>query len=82
MGDVGLLTMKTGISQHTILSGESNLFMGAITENYVAQVPVAKGYDLYYWTSENIAELDFVLQRQGMRTALELQIRAGHQAFT
>ena len=73
MGDVGLLTMKTGISQHTILSGESNLFMGAITENYVAQALVAKGYDLYYWTSENIAELDFVLQRQGMRTAVEVK---------
>jgi predicted AAA+ superfamily ATPase len=50
MGDVGLLTMKTGISQHTILSGESNLFMGALTENYVAQALSAKRYDLYYWT--------------------------------
>ena len=28
MGDVGLLTMKSGISQQTVLSGEGNTFMG------------------------------------------------------
>lgn len=62
MGDVGLLTMKSGLSQQTVLSGEGNTFMGAVTENYVAQQLVAKGYDLYYWESNSTAELDFVLQ--------------------
>ena len=33
MGDVGLLTMKSGLSQQTVLSGEGNTFMGAVTEN-------------------------------------------------
>lgn len=66
MGDVGLLTMKSGISQQTILSGEGNTFMGAVTENYVAQQLAAKGYPLYYWESSGTAELDFVLQ-QGNR---------------
>lgn len=63
MGDVGLLTMKSGISQQTVLSGEGNTFMGAVTENYVAQQFAAKGYDLYYWESSSTAELDFVLQK-------------------
>ncbi len=63
MGDVGLLTMKSGISQQTVLSGEGNTFMGAVAENYVAQQLAAKGYDLYYWESSSTAELDFVLQR-------------------
>lgn len=64
MGDVGLLTMKSGISQQTILAaGEiQNTFLGAISENYVAQALWANRYDLYYWTSGGIAELDFVLQ--------------------
>ena len=62
MGDVGLLTMKSGLSQQTVLSGEGNTFMGAVTENYVAQQLAAKGYDLYYWESSSTAELDFVLQ--------------------
>ena len=63
MGDVGLLTAKSGISQQTVLSGEGNTFMGALTENYVAQQLATKHYDLYYWESKSTAELDFVLQK-------------------
>ncbi len=63
MGDVGLLVMKSGISQQTVLSGEPNLFMGAVCENYVAQSLTALGYTIYYWTSEHTAELDFIIQK-------------------
>ena len=65
MSDSGLLTMKSGISQSVVLSaGEiDNGFLGAISENYVAQAFAAKGYGLYYWTTEGKAELDFVLQQ-------------------
>lgn len=73
MGDVGLLTMKSGISQQTVLSGEGNTFMGAVTENYVAQQLVAKGYDLYYWESGNSAELDFVLQKYNQIIGIEVK---------
>lgn len=73
MGDVGLLTMKSGISQQTVLSGEGNTFMGAVTENYVAQQLAAKGYDLYYWESSSTAELDFVLQKGNQIIGIELK---------
>lgn len=73
MGDVGLLTMKSGISQQTVLSGEGNTFMGAVTENYVAQQLVAKGYDLYYWESGSSAELDFVLQKYNQIIGIEVK---------
>ncbi|MDD3173722.1 MAG: AAA family ATPase [Herbinix sp.] len=73
MGDVGLLTAKTGISQHVILNGENNYFMGAIAENYVAQALTAKGHNLYYWSSGNSAELDFLLQKNGEITAIEVK---------
>lgn len=73
MGDVGLLTMKSGISQQTVLSGEGNTFMGAVTENYVAQQLVAKGYDLYYWESGSTAELDFVLQKGSQIIGIEVK---------
>lgn len=63
MGDVGLLVMKSGMPQQTILTGESNLFMGSVTENYVAQALVSNGHSLFYWASEHSAELDFVLQK-------------------
>ena len=73
MGDVGLLAMKSGISPQTILSGEGNLFMGAMTENYVAQQLAAKGYDLFYWESSSTAEIDFVLQREGQIIGVEVK---------
>jgi len=61
MSDVGILTMKSALPHHIILSGEGNTFLGALTENYVASQLKANGYDLYYWTSEYSAELDFVI---------------------
>ncbi len=63
MSDVGLLVMKSGMPQQTVLTGEPNLFMGAVTENYVAQALASNGHSLFYWTSEHSAELDFVLQK-------------------
>ncbi len=72
MSDVGLLVAKSGISQQTILLNESNTFMGAITENYIAQQLAAKNTTLYYWAPENSqAELDFVIQKDGCVMAIE-----------
>jgi len=75
MSDAGLLTMKSGISQQTILSsGEiDNAFLGAISENYVAQAFTAKHYNLYYWTTEGKAELDFVLQKGNEIISVEVK---------
>jgi len=64
MSDVGLLVMKSGLPQQTVLSGESNIFMGAVAENYTAQTLTSNGYPLYYWTSEHIAEVDFIIQKE------------------
>lgn len=64
MSDVGLLSMKSGISTSTILSSGAinNSFLGAITENYVASAFAFKQYPLFYWANNGIAELDFILQ--------------------
>lgn len=66
MGDVGMLTMKSGMAHQTILSAleEDNTFLGALYENYVAQAFTCNGHPLYHWKNENRAELDFVLQHQ------------------
>jgi predicted AAA+ superfamily ATPase len=65
MSDAGLLTMKSGLSQATVLSaGEvDNSFLGAVSENYVAQALHSKGYGLHYWATDGLSELDFVLQK-------------------
>lgn len=73
MADTGMLTMKSGMAQTTILSGDRNQFLGALTENYIAQALAANGYGLYYWTSGNSAELDFLIEKNGVVTAIEVK---------
>ncbi|MCL1916770.1 MAG: DUF4143 domain-containing protein [Peptococcaceae bacterium] len=77
MSDVGLLTMQSGISQQTILStGEiNNVFLGAVTKNYVAQALASQRYGLCYWTTEGTAELDFVLQKGD--DIIPIEVKAG-----
>jgi len=64
MSDTGMLTMQSGIATQTILSTleSGNTFIGAITENYVAQAFAANMIPLFYWKNDNTAEVDFVLQ--------------------
>jgi predicted AAA+ superfamily ATPase len=64
MADIGILTLRSKIPLQTILSPieVDNTFLGAMTENYVAQVFTTKGYDLLYWQSDGKAEVDFILQ--------------------
>ena len=73
MSDIGLLSMRSGIPQQTVISGESNLFVGAMAENYIAQALTAKGYPLFYWASEHTAELDFVLQKETQIIGVEVK---------
>lgn len=73
MADVGLLVMKSGLSHQTILSGGDNTFMGAVTENYVAEQLATKDDNLYYWESDYSAELDFVIQRNNTIYAIEVK---------
>jgi len=64
MGDTGMLTMHSGLPAQMLLSsiGTDNTFMGGIAENFVSQQFTAKQIPLFYWKSEDTAEVDFVLQ--------------------
>ncbi len=75
LADVGLLTMKSGLAQQTILSNlpVNNTFLGAVTENYVAGALAAKSYPLYYWESTSIAEIDFLLQKEEQIIPVEVK---------
>lgn len=65
LADIGMLTMLSGMPPTMVLSAISldNTYMGALTENYVAQELAAHGLPLYYWKNSNTAELDFVIPR-------------------
>jgi len=75
MGDIGILTLRSEIPLQTILSPieTDNTFLGAMTENYVAQCFKAKNYRLAYWQSEGKAEVDFVLQIDGKVVPIEVK---------
>jgi predicted AAA+ superfamily ATPase len=74
--DVGLLRRMARLSP--LVYGEGNRlfteFKGAITENYVLQSIVSQFDDLpRYWTSGNIAELDFIVQYQNLIIPIEVK---------
>jgi len=72
MSDVGLFSAKNNSSHLSILGrtmGDSA--KGALTENYIAQELKANGFDLYYWESNNQAELDFVIQIENQIIPIE-----------
>ncbi|MDR3189385.1 MAG: ATP-binding protein [Prevotellaceae bacterium] len=75
MGDIGILTLRSEMPLQTILSPveTDNIFLGAMTENYVAQCFRAKNYRLAYWQSEGKAEVDFVLQIDGKVVPVEVK---------
>lgn len=77
MGDVGLLTAKTGMASQTILSDFLNdqYFLGMVVENYVAQALVCNGHPLYYWKNQNTAELDFVIQKD--ESIIPIEVKKG-----
>jgi hypothetical protein len=65
MGDTGMLSMHSGLPAQMFLSSMAtdNTFMGGMAENFVAQQFAALQIPLFYWKSEDTAEIDFVLQQ-------------------
>ena len=64
MCDTGLLIFQGGVKVYDIFENPKFDFIGGITENYVAQQLAATSKDLYYWTSGNDAEVDFILNEE------------------
>ncbi len=76
--DIGLLGAMIKVPGKVIIKGNRlfSEYNGAFVENYVAQELVAKGQDeLYYWTSKNMAEVDFIVGWKDL--VLPLEVKAG-----
>ena len=61
LNDVGLLTNLSELSFSDIMLDKNFMFKGALAENYVAEELNANKNALYYWTSGQDAEVDFLL---------------------
>jgi len=75
LSDVGLLTFKSGMPIHNILTTitSNNTFIGAMAENYVANQLKVNWHELYYWASAHTAEIDFVIQEQDKIIPIEVK---------
>jgi len=72
MGDVGLLACKNNLRMENLLS-DDRLFTGGLAENFVACQLRGNGYKLYYWESDNRAEVDFLIQKDGHIIPIEVK---------
>jgi uncharacterized protein len=76
--DTGLLGAMINVPQKAIIEGDRlfSEYNGAFVENYVAQEFVVHGRkNLYYWSSKNTAEVDFVVALENQ--ILPLEVKAG-----
>ena len=77
MNDVGLLCAACMENiQFDLLMGNVDINMGSILENAFAQNLKSNGFELHYYDSKKIGELDFVLQK-GLHTEL-VEIKSGN----
>lgn len=78
MLDVGLLGAMSNLDFRIVLE-KNRLFQefkGALTENFVATELFSKHFDgLYYWKSEGIAEVDFIISTE--QSIFPLEVKAG-----
>lgn len=74
LSDTGLLTELLEIPKNKILLNEDFQYKGVITENYVANELNANGYSLYYWTENQVAEIDFLLDTLDGIVPIEVKV--------
>jgi predicted AAA+ superfamily ATPase len=75
MNDVGILSNILELKIHDVLSDNISLYKGIIAENYVANQLLANGHSLYYWMSNGIAEVDFLIYTND--GIIPLEVKAG-----
>lgn len=72
--DIGMLTSEYGMTtKRMLISKDANLNAGGIYENAIAQELISKGHSLYYYNSNRLGELDFVIEYKGKATPIEVK---------
>lgn len=72
--DTGLLTYKLlNGNQIKILNGEVNINFGAIYEAVIAQELTAHKFQLFYYNSKKLGEIDFIIEHNAKVITLEIK---------
>lgn len=84
MVDIGLISAMGDLDPRTLLAGNAvfSEFKGALTEQYVLQQIISNDdIAVYYWSAESsTAEIDFILQINGMVVPVEVKAEENLQA--
>lgn len=67
--DTGIFSVRMQLTKQSFALASQ--FLGSLTENYVAVQLKANGYNLNYWESNSIAEINFVIIKNGVVVPLE-----------
>ncbi|CCX86927.1 putative uncharacterized protein [Clostridium sp. CAG:590] len=74
--DMGIMSAKLGMTLEALSGRETDHFRGILTKNYVSTALKSNGYDLYYWESDNTAEVDFLIQKDSH--VIPIECKAGN----
>lgn len=76
LADVGMLTSEYGMNtKRMLISKDCHLNAGGIYENAVAQELNSHGFKIYYYNSNRLGELDFVIEYQ--EKPLPIEVKSG-----
>lgn len=79
MADIGLLiSMIDENVDKEILSGNLNIYKGAIYENLFADYLIKNDKSLYYFTRDTSLEIDFVMNYENAITLIEVKAKTGN----
>ncbi|MCR5791153.1 MAG: AAA family ATPase [Lachnospiraceae bacterium] len=79
LSDVGLLTCMYGKSLKLDILTKRKANLGGIYENYVAMELYRHGYDIYYYNSRKLGELDFVIEHRNR--ILPIEVKSGKDYY-
>lgn len=73
LSDMGLLNSILEINLEDIILNNEFLYKGVLTENYVSQQLNINFENIYYWRSNNIAEVDFIIYNKDGLIPIEVK---------
>ncbi len=73
LSDIGLLDSILKINLEDIILNNEFLYKGVLTENYVSQQLNSNFENIYYWRSNNIAEVDFIIYNKDGLIPIEVK---------
>ena len=76
LSDIGMLsTIYGNAAKLKLLNNGDDMNCGAMFENAVAQELASKGYNLFYYNSKRLGEIDFIIESNG--ACLPIEVKSG-----